>query len=176
MPNWCECELRIEGKKKELAKFKEFAKTKKNVLDTEKFIPYPKKFKDLDEKSRKLDEKRDKMRKRGKSYEEAEKKYPYMKDGFNSGGYEWCNDNWGTKWGICDAELIEDYGDELNYEFNTAWSPPEPVIIKMSKMFPKLKFTLTYYEVAMQFNGILICEKGKIIEQDTGKYFGHRGG
>ena len=48
MPNWCECDLEILGIKKELKRFSRFAKTKKgkeiNVLDTNKFIPYPKKL------------------------------------------------------------------------------------------------------------------------------------
>jgi hypothetical protein len=168
VPNWCECDLRIEAKDhknkgqiKELKAFVKHAKTGKNPLDTEKFIPYPKRFTELDKKAR----------------EEA-KKGKHMKDGFNSGGYEWCNENWGTKWGICHAkEPEENYQwGELFYTFASAWSPPLPVVKKMSEMFKGLRFILTYFECGMAFNGIFICEDGKVIEDKTGAYFGNRGG
>ncbi len=47
MPNWCECDLTVNGNKKELSRFKKFSATKKSVLDHNKFISYPKKFKIL---------------------------------------------------------------------------------------------------------------------------------
>lgn len=46
----------------------------------------------------------------------------------NEWDYDWCTDNWGTKWEL-DADEIEYEVDEfcLDYEFNTAWSPPEGI-------------------------------------------------
>ena len=168
MPNWCECDLSINSDEKkdfkELKRFKAFAKTKDNVLDTEKFVPYPAKFKKQD-----------------KIAEAHHKKTPpdySVKDGYNNGGYEWCLKNWGTKWGICRPELEEedfDYG-ELLYKFESAWNPPIPVIIAMSKMFPTLTFEMRYFEMGCEFNGLLVCEAGKITKQEEGKYFGNRGG
>jgi len=103
-----------------------------------------------------------------------------MKDGFNSGGYEWCNENWGTKWGICNAELINDndYDEtkELGYSFETAWSPPFPVVLEMSKLFPNLEFDLRYFEGGNGFNGLFVCKKGKVETDKQGDYFGSRGG
>lgn len=128
----------------------------------------------MDDKAREHDKKGEKLR--GKAKENFES----MTDGFNSGGYEWCCENLGTKWGICRAE-IEDETDyegesELRYSFETAWSPPSPVIIRMSVLFPSLKFELRYFEGANCFNGILVCEKGKVTTDKQGEYFGSRGG
>lgn len=177
MPNWCECDLEIRGNAKRLKEFIKFAKTRGSVLNTNKFIPYPKKFADLDRKAQKLG-----------------KKGKYIKDGFNSGGYEWCIQNWGTKWGICHAELREASVDacafsgavheklqkgntsRLEYGFDCAWSPPIPVILKMSEMFPELDFELRYFECGAAFQGLYRCRAGKVSDDREWKYFGDRGG
>ena len=199
MPNWCENDLfvrtdwdeedkrKIAKQKKEIKRFVKFAKTKKSVLDTEQFIPYPKKYRELDDRRKVLEAKHLAKCKRAKlddmSDKDADawrKKNPNIawetSDGFNSGGYEWCLKNWGTKWGICEAELLDDNGDELEYFFTSAWCPPDLVIKKMSKMFPTLIFTLTYFEGGCEFNGIYKCQKGEVIDDRCGKYFGSRGG
>ncbi len=41
--------------------------------------------------------------------------------------YDWCTNNWGTKWDACSADLTES-GGSLNYSFKTAWSLPAGVI------------------------------------------------
>ena len=179
MPNWCEndLEVRYEGENKEegikeLKRFQEFAQTEKVVLDANKFIPYPQKFKELDKIAEKETEKL-----RSLSPEERTKQ-PWPKDGFNQGGYEWCIDNWGTKWGFCEPELVNfeyEYGT-LEYSFDTAWSPPIPLIKKMAEMFPILEFELRYFEGAMGFNGLFSCSNGEIDQDLTGEYFGRRGG
>lgn len=55
--------------------------------------------------------------------------------------YGWCCNNWGTKWNACQTMI----NDNLIY-FETAWSPPMPVIEQLSRMFPNNKFTFTYAE------------------------------
>jgi len=193
MPNHCECDLEIQGSRTELKRFMSFARSRYKkgeetaVLDADKFIPYPKKYKDLDKKveraskrfQKKLKESNyDKMSKaEKKKWDEANPNPTWkMKDGYNAGGYEWCINNWGTKWGIYEAELVESYQREIMYTFRCAWGPCIPVIKAMSKKFPKLNFRLTYFEQGCQFNGIYICEKGEVITDDEGKYFGNRGG
>lgn len=189
MPNWCENDLTIRGPYQELQRFRIFAKTKNGILDADKFIHYPKKYAELDLKAKLYDARRnkliDKLKKEGvtenNAREKAYKKYLYMKDGFNSGGYEWCIENWGTKWGICDAELIDNIKlkngkGELFYQFSTAWSPPTPLIQKMGEMFNGLVFALRYFERGDGFKGILKIEKGKVIADETSDYYGERGG
>ncbi len=160
MPNWCECELRVCGDAKRLKEFKLFGQNRGNVLDTNKFVRYPERYAVSD--------------KIASEFKGDFKDRP--KDGFNNGGYGWCLDNWGTKWGICDAELVEDYEGELNYEFSCAWSPCSPVVLAMSKLFPDLEFTLRYFEGGAGFNGIYSCEDGVVTDDKSGDYFGSRGG
>lgn len=73
--------------------------------------------------------------------------------------YHWNCDNWGTKWNAR-AISLKDNGNSLEFEFDTAWSPPIPIIQKLSKLFPDLKLTLTYAESGMGFAGREVYEKG----------------
>jgi hypothetical protein len=71
--------------------------------------------------------------------------------------YNWYNfnrDKWGTKWdvGVADkvrypeTELQEETNTKLHYKFDTAWSPPTPVIEELSRQYPELEITLSYEE------------------------------
>jgi len=197
MPNWCQNDLEVTGPLKELKRFFKHAQSDKidpnrfdgkpEPLDMEKFIPYPKKYKEKDEAKNRLEmqeqfecEKAD-----YKNMDIAQQNYfdflnprksQEMKDGFNEGGYEWCVANRGTKWNFCDTgcnvDDIEDIKDAgyLQYYFQTAWSPPCPVIAKMAEMFPKLKFVLEYSETGCAFKGTMVCENGEVIEDSCREF------
>ena len=62
--------------------------------------------------------------------------------------YHWNVRNWGTKWDVAVVDGREysstsmeltDNGDVM-YRFETAWSPVEEVLTKLSEMFPTLTF------------------------------------
>ena len=170
MPNWCENELVVKGKREEVDAFIKKAKGRNGALDMNKFIPYPTEYKKMD-----------------KVAKEYEKAHPndwenIPKDGYNQGGYEWCNENWGTKWNFCEVGMSkpDDYKNgnrRVEYAFETAWSPPMPVIKAMSKKFPNLSFTLKYYEGGMAFSGRVVFLGGeKIEEKHNDDYRGGRGG
>ena len=144
MPNWCYGTLTVSGDAKELKRFEELVKSDRYALDADKIIPYPEEYKKLDDASREWEKKADDYAKSlgldrfwcGDQMSEKDRKSFYKehgnspKDGFNQGGYEWCLANWGTKWGFCDVTVSKNKG-EYNYSFCTAWSPINPVIIKM---------------------------------------------
>lgn len=46
--------------------------------------------------------------------------------------YDWCCSNWGTKWNACQCERSED-----SIDFETAWSWPEPVMLKLAELCSK---------------------------------------
>ena len=41
--------------------------------------------------------------------------------------YDWRLQNWDTKWDAYDVEVVDPDPENLEIEFNTAWSPPEAV-------------------------------------------------
>lgn len=165
MPNWCECELYIDGPRSEVQRLREYVKSDEWVLDEDKIIPYPRKFRRLDAAA-----------------ERHAKEHPddwsgRPKDGFNSGGYEWCSGHWGTKWGFCNVQQpIETKRGGVRYFFDTAWSPPMPLIVKLGELFPGLRLKLKYFECGCAFQGVLVMSKGKVESDKRGHYSGHRGG
>ena len=48
--------------------------------------------------------------------------------------YDWCVDNWGTKWDIYDATCDRMDANTLVLDFYTAWSPPFPIYDKLVGM------------------------------------------
>ena len=50
------------------------------------------------------------------------------------GWYMWRVNNWGTKWDLCDTEILKDDGETLGLQFNTAWSPPIEAYAKLVEM------------------------------------------
>lgn len=76
--------------------------------------------------------------------------------------YEWNCANWGTKWNA--------YGhskDGNTIQFDTAWAHPEPVMKKLSSMYPSLKFQVIYADEDSGSNtGRVVYENGNA----EGKY------
>ena len=140
--------MRVSGNLQQLSDFKRIAKGENGDLDFHSFIPYPDKFKIPDDEYWGRFE-------RGESTEG-------LKDGYNNGGYEWKINNWGTKWNARHLEL-EEKPRSLIYVFDTAWSPPLPIIFKMSQMFDGLFFILDYREDGMCFKGKLKVRNSYII-------------
>lgn len=54
--------------------------------------------------------------------------------------YEWCVDNWDTKW---NAYSFDEYSSDqtdtgVTIAFQTAWSAPHPILEKLSEMYPEV--------------------------------------
>lgn len=92
--------------------------------------------------------------------------------------YDWSCANWGTKWGIYDAELVGGSSEagRLEFTFLSAWSPPIPVVAAMSGKFPGLRFELRYYESGAGFQGREVYKGGKCVNSWLKAYKGSRGG
>lgn len=174
MPNHCENDLVIKGSKEALEKVVNecFTPTEDGTmcLNFDKIIPYPAKFGTADEKA-------DKLRKEWEAKPHAERgPYPMVKDGFNSGGHEWCIKNWGTKWNAYSVNEFEKTDDIVKVSFSTAWTAPHPVMAALSKKFPELSINLKTYERGMEWQCEIEFKKGKIVAQHEDKYDGPRGG
>jgi hypothetical protein len=157
MPNWCENDLWVEGTEEQLEEFMAFVKGERDsrgrlqTIDFEKIVPVPE------------DE--------------------------NLEWFSWSAENWGTKWNASHFEdLNPDSGGEwkedeawdrdkcIKITFDTAWNPPLPIIKALGKKFPELWFRLAYFEQGMGFNGAYRVENGKVTMNESGDYFGDRGG
>jgi hypothetical protein len=131
MPNWCENTLTVEGEPQILRLFKERAKGKETALALAKLHPMPKELENT------------------------------VSPGDNPNWYDWCVDNWGTKWDV-EAKLIYEDEESLEYFFISAWSPPVAWLKKVARDYPKLRFRLKYEEQNIGFMGIAKAEKGKV--------------
>lgn len=84
--------------------------------------------------------------------------------------YHWSVGHWGTKWDTNGVSRNKDNDIKknkcLNYDFDTAWSPPTDAILKISEDYPKLTFSLEYCELGMCFSGTYVVKNGEVIEDD----------
>lgn len=77
--------------------------------------------------------------------------------------YDWCCDNWGTKWNAYSNEQE----DEDTISFETAWSNPEPVMLKLSEMYPEATIEHWWADEDMGSNdGHRVYQGGQIIDGD----------
>jgi hypothetical protein len=95
--------------------------------------------------------------------------------------YDWAVKNWGTKWNSSDGVYEND-----TLSFQTAWSLPEPVLVKLSEMFPDVRISVVYadedigsncgefqlqdgnIENYIEYDGIQACE---VWGYDPSEYF-----
>jgi hypothetical protein len=66
--------------------------------------------------------------------------------------YDWSIQNWGTKWSPSVSTVtIKDTA--INATFDSAWGPPDTLILGLSGLFPTLTFILQYSEPGMGYLG-----------------------
>jgi hypothetical protein len=155
MPNWCENVLYVKGDKSTLLEFIQKVKNSPEQAEKRKqgydilgnLYPTPQELVDT---ASGWSNDEDVQAEREKQYEANRAKYGH------SDWYGWNNANWGTKWGDCETYLADDeekIGDFIEFQFQTAWSPPLEGISKIASMFPTLGFALSYSEEGMGFFG-----------------------
>jgi len=152
VPNWCFNELTISGSKKSLDKCLRSIKGKQGQkkgavqpLDFEKIVPTPKALINTVSPSDHND----------KKVQARLKKYGY------ENWYDFHCSEWGTKWNCGEASLSRISSDKALITFDTAWSPPKPVIEKLSMDFPDLEFHLSYQEEgSMPYTQSIIYKQG----------------
>lgn len=80
--------------------------------------------------------------------------------------YSWSCEKWGTKWNSYESYKLS----ENEITFKTAWSPPIPVIIELSKQFPNVEIKLSFS--SEQFGdgcGELALLAGQVTEENIPK-------
>lgn len=173
MPNWCECDLYIYGSSPMLEHFKiNAADDNGKYLSEEPFLPYPEQFHKRDEQANFSNST---FRIMPKAFQIKIDDW-YAKDGYNSGGYEWCRRNWGTKWGICRPFLDKQSTRRLLYRFECAWGPCTPIVAAMGAKYPSMRFLLKYFESGGAFCGRFEVKNGEVVCDESYSYNGRRGG
>jgi hypothetical protein len=173
MLNWCENDLTVEGPKEVLEEFLKFA-AGESPFDFNRFVPYPEDYQRLEDAA-------EAWHREHAGAPHQERSAP-PKDGYSSGGYAWCLTHWGTKWPADHVDVegpVTVYDEktlQVVFHFDTAWRPPTPVIAKAAKLYPALSLDLRYFESGCGFNGIFRCGGGEVLPDESGRYFGSRGG
>ena len=183
MPNHCNNTLGIIGLTKDVESFLNLVKVKIKSFDDDDFeifnglMPMPK---ELDGTK--------------KNYEPESKNEDLIEKYGADNWYDWCNTNWGTKWGDYETQsdgiehiseykylVLEDGSKDyensfkeltgessLQFSYDTAWSPgAEELANAICKQFPTLRGFISYEEPGMCFAGNLVFQNGEIISDDS---------
>lgn len=68
--------------------------------------------------------------------------------------YDWCVNNWGTKWDIGEPFVGDDTEeDSITFSFDTAWAPPVDAFRSWAERDGRVTYRLTYMEPGMGFVG-----------------------
>jgi len=65
--------------------------------------------------------------------------------------YNWQVDNWGTKWDVHEAVVVFYEANQLEFAYETAWSPPDQIIDHLMTKFEEV--VNYYFEPGMGFGG-----------------------
>lgn len=157
MPNWCENQLSITGKKDELTKLLNIADVNGEYKLLETLYPMPEElnisstFGEADDQLKKL-------------HEVNKEKYGH------TDWYSWRNANWGCKWPESDLRIAQELSDNndgtwtIALDFETPWGPPIEAFEKIASDYPSLLFCLYYEEPGMGFCGNNIWAKGECVD------------
>ena len=174
MPNYCTNELNILGNEESVTRFMEQAKRKSKCLERSEsgelveshtvgllwnFVTPPEEIQNE------------------KDYFSEARMTGFSKLPENN-WYEWNCAHWGTKWDV-DTNFTDNlsnnfhsHGDGLAscwLEFDTAWSPPLPVVQAMAEQYPDLTIVMYYHEMGADFQGKVSYENGILVDQFEGE-------
>ena len=80
---------------------------------------------------------------------------------------KWAWANWGTERNAYEVEA-----NAFEIKFNTAWATPQPVIRKISEIFPDVTFKVDYADtIHGYYCGTYVFEKGRVLSDEDGDAF-----
>ena len=188
MPNWCVNQVDISGDEAEVAKLVEFVKSDENSFTFENIVPPPatpmyssdcthNKYVCGCESVAQPDPENEgkfmwvidgkKVEYHGKCPTHNEHSFSNHPDNW----YNWNITNWGTKWSAGEVwnDRIDDDGKvdgHTSYNFDTAWSPAEPVVAALAEKFPTLRIAHRYCEAGMGYAGEVLYADGVEIRRE----------
>jgi len=188
MPNWCVNQVDITGDEAEVAKLVAFVKSDENSFTFENIVPPPatpmyssdcthNKYVCGCESVAQPDPENEgkfmwvidgkKVEYHGKCPTHNEHSFSNHPDNW----YNWNITNWGTKWSAAEVwnDRIDDDGKvdgHTSYNFDTAWSPAEPVVAALAEKFPTLRIAHRYCEAGMGYAGEVLYANGAEIRRE----------
>ena len=165
MPNWCMNEVTVTGDEMDLIRFRNLVKSEAESFSFQSVIPMPDELMGTNSPVTIMTEEEI------AEHKEKEKINPIpLPFNFNpmtqeqsdrlteqygtNNWYDWAYDNWGTKWDTSDVER-KDSIESVDYIFQTAWCPPEPIYEHLVALFPNLYINWYYREDGMEMAGYL---------------------
>ena len=131
MPNWCYNRVEIYGEGAE--KIADKISSEETSFDFAKIIPEP-------------------------DYDKIEVEPTFEKEDSDFRmpmWWDWRVQNWGTKWNSSECEVTIMDDAQVEFTFNTAWGPPEPIIHKLRELYPDVSITAFYDEPGMELAGYI---------------------
>ena len=182
MPNWCNTRMTITGSKEECERFvagvqheeveeKIYDWTTSPVTETgtkmvthlsifRGYLPCPQELYEINSPVRE---------------EQAELAQQMQEKYGCTNWYDWQHNNWGVKWGDCHTHILDESDNELpdgsykvDYQFDTAWGTADDAFLKISAMFPTLRFDFFHDEEAGFFQGCQVMKNGELVYE---RYF-----
>ena len=80
-----------------------------------------------------------------------------------------CVEKWGTKWDACDPSGSKD-DSQIEYTFNTAWTPPLPWLKVVASKYPHLTFEMESKEPGVDYYVYILYENGIETERNETSY------
>jgi hypothetical protein len=177
MPNWCDNTLRVIGAKTTVRKFMRAGANKEGrwkdnkVLSFHKLYPVPDDVLSVPDiwttEGLELWVKKEEA-------EEEYRKFMRLPLRFPNGvpkikPYDWKSQNWGTNRDALNVGVsyAPFRGDRFvaEYHFDTAWSPPLPLIDNVAKSFKTLQFSLQYVGECNEFRGVVVWKNGAVFKE-----------
>lgn len=175
MPNWCTNRLTIRGPESVVASVRSHVSGPSGGLDFNSIIPMPAALKDIRTGSTEIDGTRFTHWREVESEDGSKKSVGLTADEIQAlkqeyeaaDWYDWSINHWGTKWNVDGIEPTVE-PTELDYIFDTAWSPPTAVIERLAALFPKASIIHAYVEEGVSFGGVSRYEGGILVDQTEG--------
>ena len=168
MPNWCANRVTVSGDSEYVQAFKKavhgIGDRQDSTFSFNSIIPFPKELRGIgspvkivetEEEIEQYKEKHSDSKWLSQMLPITQKKSDELIKKYGSDNwYDWCTENWTTKWDACDITLLDEE-DYLQYTFDTAWGPPESIYFALIEEHPQVNISWFYDEPGMEISGYL---------------------
>jgi hypothetical protein len=83
--------------------------------------------------------------------------------------YGWNIENWGTKWNSYEPRGPRWKNDIFTFSFETAWSPPSPILHKLAEMYPNITIVNVWIDEGGPM-GFILSTKGQVFLEQCFHY------